>query len=191
MPIKKKKKKKIKKLSTSKMLYADYRAAAADLENKPRGFNKLLTIMEKDAGKGLENLDKAYYVNVFDEAGKVKTYKQLQHFIDRFIPSMTPADIALAALNHAKDKWNVVKILNDPEQKESVMKLLDHVDKNTAAKTYASIALVKFVRDTGYKRPKEITTFKGHITMFKDYFGLKRKKKKVAHFIDKEFKIDN
>ena len=186
MPTKKKKTKKIKKLSTSKALYADYRTK----KEAARGYNKaMLRLFKEDAGKGFENFDKAFYVNVFDEAGKVKTYKQLQHFIDRFIPSITPADIALAALNHAKDKWNVVKILNDPEQKESVLKLLDHVDKNTAAKTYASIALVKFVSDTGYKRPKEITTFKGHITMFKDYFGLKRKKKKVPLFKDREFKI--
>ena len=157
------------------MLLADYRASHADLKKKPRGFNKLLSIMVKNAGKGLENLDKVHYVNVYEEAGKVKTYKQLQHFIDRFIPSMTPADIASTALKHAKDKWNFVKILNDPDQRGAVLGLVDYVDKNSAKKTYNSEKLVRFIGNTGYKKPSTFKTFQWHMSMFKDHFGMKRK----------------
>ena len=69
------------------------------------------------------------------------------------------------------------------------MDLLNYVDKNTARKTYESEKLVNFVRLTGYKRPKSEKTFQEHVSMFKSHFGLKRKKKKVPLFKDKEFKI--
>ena len=42
-------------------------------------------MFEADAGMGLENFDKTFMVNVFDEARKVKNYKQLEYFIERFI----------------------------------------------------------------------------------------------------------
>jgi|ETNmetMinimDraft_33_1059910.scaffolds.fasta_scaffold28200_2 hypothetical protein len=184
-----KKKKKKKKSSTSKQLYADYRASGAELKAKPRGFNKLLHIMRKDAGKGMENFDKPVYVNVFEEGKKVTNYKQLERFIEQYIPSMSAADVAAAALNHAKDKWNVVKILKDPEHHGAVFQLLDYIDKNTAKKTYDSEKLVRFIGYTGYKKPKTIKTFQEHITMFKNHFGIKRPKKKVPLFKDKEFKI--
>ena len=179
-------KKKKKKSSTSKQLFADYRST----KKEKLGFNKsMLAMLRKDAGKGMENFDKAVYVNVYDEARKVKNYKQLERFVEQYIPSMSAADIAAATLDHAKDKWNLVKILKDPDHHGAVFQLLDYIDKHTAKKTFDSIALVKFIQMTGYKRPKTIKTFQEHITMFKNHFGMKRKKKRVPLFKDKEFKI--
>ena len=49
--------------------------------------------------------------------------------------------------------------------------------------------LARFKMETGYAVPKTEKTFQEHVTMFKDHFGLKRKKKKVPHLRDVEFKI--
>ena len=195
MPKKKKKKKKIKKATSSSFgeLYVDT-IKNRDTSKKQKKFEKILSsekipflsktqwakMFEEDSGMGLENFDKTFLVNVFDEARKVKSYKQLEHFIERFIPSMDAADVALAAAWYAKDNWNVIKIMKDPDCQGAIMELLEHVDKHTAKKTYASIELITFCSHTGYKMPKTIKTFQEQITMFKDHFGLKRKKNKLG-----------
>ena len=65
MPTKKKNKKKIKKLSTSKALYADYRTK----KEAARGYNKaMLRLFKEDAGKGFENFDKALvFLSIFNK----------------------------------------------------------------------------------------------------------------------------
>jgi hypothetical protein len=34
---------------------------------------------------------------------------------------------------------------------------------------------------TGYKKPRTVDSFQNQVTMFKAYFGVKRKKKKVPY----------
>ena len=54
---------------------------------------------------------------------------------------------------------------------------------------YFHRGLARFSFLTGYKVPKTHKTFQEQVTMFKKHFNLNRKKKKVAQFLDKEFKI--
>ena len=223
---KKKKKKKIKKSSA---------------------FKSLRQLMVEDAGKGLENFNKIYKTNVFYEAYKVKDYKQLERFIERYAPGMTAADVAIAAGKYAKESlsltpsppmsredWTKLNqenrgavstilyknmkfaveadgkmagtirsissdILKMSYKKDAVFELLDNIDKKKGGAVevwklwknneFFMRGLAKFAFDTGYKVPKTSKTFQEQVTMFKKYFKLNRKKKKVAQFLDKEFKI--
>ena len=178
MPKKKKKKKKIKKSSA---------------------FKSLRQIVEEDAGKGLENFNKTYKTNVFEEAYKVKDYKQLERFMETYAPGMSAADVAIAAGKYAKENWNIYKIAKDPDHHGAVFELLDEIDKKKGGAVevwkrwknnpYFHRGLSKFAYETGYKVPRTDKTFQEQVTMFKKYFKLNRKKKKVAQFLDKEFKI--
>tara|TARA_R110002073_G_scaffold217885_2_gene378173 strand:+ start:26 stop:571 length:546 start_codon:yes stop_codon:yes gene_type:complete len=181
MPIKKKKKKIAKKLSVLKKPKIDLRADAAKMD------------LEKYAGQGTEYFNKRFAtkVNVFDKARAVGNFKELERFVEEFTPGLNAAGIAWITADYAKKHWNVIKILKDPEYHGAVFELLSWIDKRkTGAKAaFNNRALTRFSMLTGYQKPKEITTFQGHITMFKNYFGLKRNKKRVPLFKDKEFKI--
>ena len=112
---------------------------------------------------------------------------------------MSAADVAVAAGKHAKDHWNIYKIAKDPDHHGAVFELLDNIDKKKGGAVevwklwknneFFMRGLAKFAFDTGYKVPKTSKTFQEQVTMFKKYFKLNRKKKKVAQFLDKEFKI--
>ena len=145
--------------------------------------------MVEDAGKGLENFNKVFKVNVFAEASKITNYKQLERFIEIYAPGMAAADVARAAAKYAKDNWNFYKIIKDPDCRGAIIELLGAIDKKNAKRIYNSQTLKRFCMLTGYKKPRTEKTFQEQITMFKNSFGLKRSKKRVAQFKDKEFKI--
>ena len=77
-------------------------------------------MMILDAGKGLEDFNRVYKINVFDEANNVRNYKQLERYIENYIPSMSAADVAWVAAKYAKDNWMVVKIMKDPDNYAAV-----------------------------------------------------------------------
>ena len=178
MPKKKKKKKKIKKSSATKSL------------------NQL---MVEDAGKGLENFDTVFLTNVFYEARQVKDYKQLERFIEKHAAGMDAADVAVAAAKYAKENWNIYKICKDPDHHGAIFQFLHDIGrvkggaveiwKRWKNNEFFHRGLSKFAFDTGYKVPKTSKTFQEQVTIFKKHFKLNRKKKRVAQFKDKEFKI--
>ena len=143
---------------------------------------------EADAGKGLENFDKATVTSVYWYANQVKNYKQLEEFIEKYGPTLSPADIATAAMNHLKNNWHQVKILKDPEHKGSVLTLIQAVDdrqggakkvwneynNQTAHWNERTGALAEFIIQTGYKIAKSAHSFQEHMTEFKEYYGLKK-----------------
>jgi len=150
----------------------------------------LAQMTQEDAGKGLENIDKPVNVNIFEIARGIKDFKQLEDFIDIYIPALTAADVAVLAAQHAEDKWNIIKILKDPAYHGSIFMLLDAIDKTDggAVKVFNEYnnkktnPVTEFIKDTSYKMPRTITTFQNQLTAFREYFGLKRKKKKVPHY---------
>ena len=150
----------------------------------------LAQMTQEDAGKGLENIDKPVNVNIFEIARGIKDFKQLEDFIDIYIPALTATDIAVLAAQHAEDKWNIVKILKDPDYQSLVFILLDEIDKTDGGavkvfndyKNNITNALTVFIKDTSYKIPEKIKTFQNHLTLFREHFGLTRKKKKVPHY---------
>ena len=112
---------------------------------------------------------------------------------------MDAADVAVAAAKYAKENWNIYKIAKDPDHHGAVFELLDEIDKKKGGAVevwkrwknneFFHRGISKFAFNTGYKVPKTSKTFQEQVTMFKKYFKLNRKKKKVAQFLDKEFKI--
>ena len=158
------------------------------LRHKSRTLS-LEEMMILDAGKGLEDFNRVYKINVFDEANNVRNYKQLERYIENYIPSMSAADVAWVAAKYAKDNWMVVKIMKDPDNYAAVSQLLNSIAKKNAKKVYNGPELKRFIMLTGYKKPRTDKTFQEHVTLFKDHRGQKRSKKKVAHYLDKEFKI--
>ena len=204
MPAKKKTKTKKKKATSSSFgeLYVDV-IKNRDNSPKQRKINKLmmkpnastadrnlLAMMLADAGKGFENVGKPpVAVNVYTKARAVKNYKELQHFIDRYCPSITEADMAKMAADHVSSDWLMNGISKDPDHYGAVMMLLQYMSDNSVTKTYKSRHLKRFAMWTGYKVPATISTFKNHMTSLKNDHGDKRAKKKVPHYKDKEFKI--
>ena len=137
--------------------------------------------MIEDAGKGLENLDgRAVLKNVFWEARQVKDYKQLERFIEMYAAGMKPADVAVAVAN-AQDNWKVIKILKDPDNHGAILELLQSIENKNAKRIFNSQTLRRFCKLTGYKKPPKVKTFQHDITMFKNFFGVKRNKKKVPY----------
>ena len=145
-------------------------------------------------------------VNVFDEAKKVKNFSQLERFIEKYSPGIDAALAAHILTKYTRDNWNVIKILKDPDCHGAILELIDEISKsNRGARIiwqkyqlnteYAETidesdgALAKFSILTGYVIPNTDKTFQEHVSMFKNHFGLKRKKKKVPLFKDVEFKI--
>ena len=188
MPIKKKKKKaisstlkkKLEVIKIGKQIRLRLKKRKKQLSETKKS---LAQMMREDAGKGLENLDKANYVNVFEMARNIRDFKQLEDFIDIYIPALTAADIAVLAAQHAEDKWNIIKILKDPDYQGSVFMLLDAIDNidGGAVKVFNDFKnkknnpLTEFIKDTSYRIPEKKKTFQWHISMFKDHFGMKRK----------------
>ena len=188
MPIKKKKKKAIsstlkKKLEVIKIGKQLRLRLKKRKKQHAETKKSLAQMMREDAGKGLENLDKANYVNVFEIARNIRDFKQLEDFIDIYIPALTAADIAVLAAQHAEDKWNIIKILKDPDYQGSVFMLLDAIDNidGGAVKVFNDFEnkknnpLTEVIKDTSYRIPETLKTFQWHISMFKDHFGMKRK----------------
>ena len=145
-------------------------------------------------------------VNVFDEAKKVKNFSQLERFIEKYSPGIDAALAAHILTKYTRDNWNVIKILKDPDCHGAILELIDEISKSDRGARiiwqqyqlnteYAETidesdgALAKFSILTGYVIPKTDKTFQEHVSMFKNHFGLKRKKKKVPLFKDVEFKI--
>ena len=157
---KKKKKKKIKKSSATK---------------------SLKQLMIEDAGKGLENFNKVFRVNPYIEAGKIKNYKQLERFIEQYIPALSAADGAWVSAKYARDNWKVIKILKDPDNHGAILELLQSIENKNAKRIFNSQTLRRFCKLTGYKKPPKVKTFQHDITMFKNFFGVKRNKKKVPY----------
>ena len=189
MPIKRKKKKKTISSTSKKKLEIIKVGKQLRLRLKKRkkqhaeAKKNLTQMMQEDAGKGLENLDKVEHVDVFEIARNIRDFKQLEDFIDIYIPALTAADIAVLAAQHAEDKWNIIKILKDPDYQGSVFMLLDAIDNTDGGavkvfndfKNKKTNSLTEFIKDTSYRIPRTLPTFQGHISMFKDHFGMKRK----------------
>ena len=156
-------------------------------KKKKKLSKELLSLFEKDAGKGFENFNKPpTRINVFDRARKIKTWNMFIHLVEQ--ENITPADALTLILKHIKKSWNKYKILNDPDQVGAIIILLDWQDKMGARKLYDHKYLNDFCAWTGYKKPS-YSRFQDDLTSFKVKFGGSRKKKRVPHFIDKEFKI--
>ena len=156
-------------------------------KKKQKISKELLSLFEKDAGKGLENFNKPpTKINVFDRAKKIKTWNMFIHLVEQ--ENISPADALTIILKHIKRSWDKYKILGDPDQIGAISMLLEWQDKMGARKLYDHKYLNDFCAWTGYKK-KSYSRFQDDLSMFKDKFGGKRKKKKVPHFIEKEFKI--
>ena len=137
--------------------------------------------MIEDAGKGLENFNKVFRVNPYIEAGKIKNYNQLERFIEQYIPALSAADVAWVAAKYAQDNWKVIKILKDPDYRGAILELLQSIENKNAKRIFNSQTLRRFCKLTGYKKPPKVKTFQHDITMFKNFFGVKRNKKKVPY----------
>ena len=141
-------------------------------------------MMQEDEGKGLENINRSVKINTYEMARGIKDFKQLEEFIDLYIPALTAADIAVLATQHAKDKWNTIQILGDLEKHPSIFVLLDRIEKTKggAIKVFNDYKnnkinpLTEFIKDTSYKIPSTIGTFQNHVSKFLNHFGLKRDK---------------
>ena len=156
-------------------------------KKKKKPSKELLSLFEKDAGKGFENFNKPpTRINVFARARKIKTWNMFIQLVEK--ENIAPADALTIILKHVKKSWDKYKILNDPDQAGAIIMLLDWQDKMGARKLYDHKYLNDFCAWTGYKK-KSFSRFQDDLSMFKAKFGGKRKKKKVPHFIDKEFKI--
>ena len=197
--VKKKKKKKVilltskKKLKVSKKIFQGSKQLLKKRKAQIVEAKKnLAQMMEEDAGKGLEDINTPVNVNVFEIAKDIRDFKQLEDFIDIYIPALTAADVAVLAAQHAEDKWNIIKILKDPDFHGSIFMLLDAIDKTDggAVKVFNDYnnkktnPVTEFIKDTSYKMPRTITTFQNQLTAFKDHFGLTRKKKN--HYMNTE-----
>ena len=192
----KKKKKVISSALKKKLEVAETILKTTKLQQKKRKVQlaeskkKLAKMIQEDAGNGLENIDRSVSVKISEIAKDIRDFKELEDFIDVYIPALTAADIAVLAAQHAVDKWNVIKILKDPDYQGLVFFLLDDIEKTDGGavkvfnnyKNNKTNPLTEFIKYTSYKMPKEIKTFQNHLSTFKDYFGLKRKKKKVPHY---------
>ncbi len=125
-------------------------------------------MMQEDEGKGLENINRSVKINTYEMARGIKDFKQLEEFIDLYIPALTAADIAVLATQHAKDKWNTIQILGDLEKHPSIFVLLDRIEKTKggAIKVFNDYKnnkinpLTEFIKDTSYKIPSTIGTFR-------------------------------
>jgi len=149
----------------------------------------LQQILLRDAGKGLENFNKVFKTNVFKRASKIKTWNMFIHLVEQ--ENISPAEALTIILKHLQKStvaWNKYKIARDPDQTGAIMMLLDWQQKMGARKLYDHKYLKDFCTWTGYKR-KGYSRFQDDLTTFRDAFGLKRKKKRVPYYKEKEFKI--
>ena len=135
-------------------------------------------------------------------------FLKLEKFISTHAAALGPAGVAYASVKFLLDNYNEIKI--NYEHPDAVLDLIKEIEKHSLAggarKLYQEYflntrnkgpleidesdgPLARFTMETGYVIPKTEKTFQEHVTMFKDHFGLKRKKKKVPHLRDVEFKI--
>ena len=151
-------------------------------KKKKKPSKELLSLFEKDAGKGFENFNKPpTRINVFARARKIKTWNMFIQLVEK--ENIAPADaltIILKHLSKSTSAWNKYKISKDPDQRGAIMMLLDWQEKMGARKLYDHKYLKDFCTWTGYKR-QGYSRFQDDLTRFKAEFGLKRKKKKVPH----------
>lgn len=192
MKTKKKKTKKLKSSSSKKSKSKiDLRAAGEEYWNSPSG------ISQKASVAGLPD-PYAVKVNVFWEARKIKTLKQLRNFFDKYIPDMTEADIAYAAIKFVTSSnktWTDYKILKDPNYYGDMMGLLNDIEKlGGSLAAYNHPILDKFCKLTGYKKPKSAGAFQDDLYRIKKEMGLARTKtgeykaKQFSHARAKEIK---
>lgn len=152
--------------------------AGIDLEKDGKEFwNSPAGISIKASAEGKPD-PYAVRVNVPYQAKRVKDYKQLERFIDLYMPGVTAADAATIVTNFVRNNWTLFKILKDPEAHPEVFKLLQWIDskKGGAPAAYKHRVLRIFAAKTGYKIPPTIKTFQNEITIIKEHFGLSRKK---------------
>jgi hypothetical protein len=178
------------------------------MKTKKKKTKKLKSSSSKKQQSKLNNYDGVGFVeNPYAVAAKIKNWKELKEFIGIHVPALSPAGVGYAAVKFMLDNYNEIKI--NYENPDAVLDLIKEINKrdrgaryvwqqfqlNTQNKGSLEIepsdgALAKFMIETGYTAPKTEKTFQQHISMFKDHFGLKRKKKKVPIFNkDVEFKI--
>ena len=160
-------------------------------KKKQKISKELLSLFEKDAGKGLENFNKPpTKINVFDRAKKIKTWNMFIHLVEQ--ENISPADALTIILKHIKRSWDKYKILGDPDQIGTVGMLLEWQDKMGAKKLYHHKYLNDFCAWTGYKK-KSYSRFQDDLSTFRAAFGVKRKKKESMNksYVDKEFSILN
>ncbi len=180
--VKRKKKKKVtssasKKLEVGKKILQESKQLLKIRKAQIVETKKKLTQM------GAKNIGARVNVDIFEIAGDIKDFKELEDFMDVFIPSLTAADVALLAAQYTEDKMNMVKILKDPAYQANLFGLLDAIDETDggAVKVFNNYnnekinPLTEFIKDTGYKMPKNITTFQNQITAFREHFRLTRK----------------
>mgnify|MGYP001158863022 FL=1 len=170
---------------------------------------KKKSLTSKKQPKKSKNFDGIGYIkNPYAEAAKVKDWKELEKFISTHAAALGPAGVAYASVKFLLDNYNEIKI--NYEHPDAVLDLIKEIEKHSLAggarKLYQEYflntrnkgpleidesdgPLARFKMETGYAVPKTEKTFQEHVTMFKDHFGLKRKKKKVPHLRDVEFKI--
>ena len=174
MKTKKKKTKKLKSSSSKKSKSKiDLRAAGEEYWNSPSG------ISQKASVAGLPD-PYAVKVNVFEEAAKVKNYKQLERFFELYAPGMGAADVAYAAskyISSSNKTWSLFKILKDPDYYGEVITLFEDIDKlGGSAAAYNHKVLDTFCKNTGYTKPKSSKQFQNEISIFKKELGLGRPK---------------
>ena len=156
----------------------DLRADGERFWNSPKGKNFIADVNGDPISHTI--------VNVATVANNIKSYKDLENFMELYLPTLSPKDIGRIMYDYARDNWMVIKILNNPENLGAVVTFLSEIDNTPggAVKIYDGHinkenedVLETFCLDTGYKRPRSIGTFQNDITYMKDHFGLKRKKK--------------
>lgn len=174
MKLKKKKAKKLKSSSSkrkNKIDLMDLRAEGEKFWKSPAGISITASAM------GLPD-PYARRINVFEEAGKVKNFDQLERYFEKYMPGVTAADAAKIVARHVKDNWTLYKILKDPNNHGAVFQLINWIDskKGGAVAAYSHRVLKRFMMQTGYKKPPSVKTFQNEMTIIKDHFGLSRKK---------------
>ncbi len=174
MKTKKKKTKKLKSSSSKKSKSKiDLRAAGEEYWNSPSG------ISQKASAAGLPD-PYAVRVNVFEEAAKVKNYKQLERFFELYAPGMSAADVAYAAskyISSSNKTWSLFKILKDPTYYGEVITLFENIEKlggSAAANEHKVIDT--FCKNTGYTKPKSSKQLENEIWRFKKELGVARTK---------------
>ena len=157
-------------------------------KKKKRKIKKLST--SKKQRSGLKNFDIGFVKNPYIEAAKVKDWDELEKFMSIHAAALGPAGVAYASVKFVMDNYNQMKICYECE--DAVLDLIDATKKTKGGSVaiynqYAAQGtgpLKNFILETQYACPRVVKTFQEHMTMFKDFTGLKRNKKKVPQFRD-------
>ncbi len=131
----------------------------------------------------------AQIINVYEEATKVKNFKQLEKFLDIYSPGMDAALAAKACLKYTQDNWGLIKIARNSENHGALFELLNWINKKKggAKAAFNHRVLKRFIMLTGYKKPPTFKTFQNQITEFKSHFDLVRKK--TGEYSRKQFEV--